>query len=167
LQSAADRQRPDIRIVPFARELSAHFYRLNEWWLSRYFRLETIDERVLSDPEGEIVRPGGAVFFALIGAEVVGTCALKVEEPGSFELTKMGVDERHQGIGIGRRLLEAAIAEFRRRDGHTLYLETNAILTPALRLYESMGFERQPGRKPGSVYERSDVYMIWRANAAD
>lgn len=46
---------------------------------------------------------GGAILFALLGDAVVGTCALKQEGEGVFELTKMAVDESHQGLGIGRR----------------------------------------------------------------
>jgi ribosomal protein S18 acetylase RimI-like enzyme len=72
------------------------------------------------------------------------------------------VDESRQGLGIGRALLEAAIAEFRRRDGQRMFLETNSKLIPALRLYESLGFERQPSIKSDSHYARADVYMVWR-----
>ena len=56
----------------------------------------------------------------------------------------------------------AAIAEFRARGGQRLFLESHSGLRPALRLYESAGFELQPGLKPGSHYQRSDVYMIYR-----
>jgi ribosomal protein S18 acetylase RimI-like enzyme len=58
-------------------------------------------------------------------------------------------------------LLEAAIEEFLRREGRTLFLETNSKLTPALRLYESMGFQHQPAVKTDSHYARADVYMVW------
>src|SRR5690606_9179133 len=107
---------------------------------------------------------GGRIWFALLGDEVVGTCALMPDdaEAGAWELTKMGVTANHQGRGIGRRLLEAAIAGFRETGGHRLFLESSRKLAPALKLYASMGFELQPGIKPGSHYARADVYMIWR-----
>lgn len=158
--------RAALRVVPFAPELREHFYRLNAEWLSKYFYIEQVDHEVLSNPERTILEPGGAIFFALLGDEVVGTGALLQESPGVFELTKMAVTERHQGLGIGRKVLEAAIAEFRRRGGHELFLESNSRLAPALRLYESMGFELQPGTRPGSHYQRADVYMVWRDPAA-
>jgi ribosomal protein S18 acetylase RimI-like enzyme len=72
------------------------------------------------------------------------------------------VSERHQGLGLGRQLLAAAIAGFRELGGRELFLESSRKLTPALKLYASMGFEMQPGIKPGSHYSRADVYMIWR-----
>lgn len=154
--------RRDLRVVPFEPSLREHFYRLNAEWLGRYFYIEPIDREVLSNPEEAILATGGAVFFALVGEEVAGTCALLQESPGVYELTKMAVTERRQGLGIGRRLLEAAIAEFRRRGGRQLFLESSSRLQPALRLYESMGFEMQPNIRPGSHYQRADVYMIWR-----
>jgi DNA-binding MarR family transcriptional regulator/GNAT superfamily N-acetyltransferase len=153
--------REAVRIVPFAPDLRGHFYALNEAWLRKYFYVEAIDHRVLSRPEEEILQPGGAILFAMHDEAVVGTCALKREAPATFELTKMAVDEAHQGLGIGRLLLGAAIDEFRRLRGERLFLETSSRLGPALRLYESMGFVRQQAPKPDSHYVRADVYMVW------
>ena len=163
LARCAERDRTAVRIVPFEPGLREHFYRLNADWLRRWFYLEAIDHAVLSEPEREILEPGGAIFFVLVHDEVAGTCALKHDSPGVYELTKMAVDERYRGLGLGRRLLEAAIAEFQSRQGTTLFLESSTKLAPALRLYESMGFEHQPTLKADSHYQRSDVYMIWRA----
>jgi ribosomal protein S18 acetylase RimI-like enzyme len=154
--------RTALRIVPFDPALREHFYQLNEAWLRKYFYVEEIDHRVLSNPEAEILQSGGAILFAMLGDVVVGTCALLHESDGVYELTKMAVDEQRQGLGIGRALMEAAIAEFRQRRGGKLFLETNSKLTPAVRLYESMGFEHQPSIKPDSHYDRANVYMVWR-----
>jgi GNAT superfamily N-acetyltransferase len=151
-----------LRIVPFEPALREHFYRLNAAWLRRYFHIEDVDHRVLANPEGEILARGGTVLFALLGADVVGTCALMPESDGVYELTKMAVEDQHQGLGIGRALLHAAIGEFRRRGGRRLFLETNSRLRPAVHLYESVGFEHQASTKPDSHYDRADVYMVWR-----
>jgi ribosomal protein S18 acetylase RimI-like enzyme/DNA-binding MarR family transcriptional regulator len=154
--------RDAIEIVPFRPDLRAEFFRLNADWLRRYFYLEEIDHQVLSNPEGEILEPGGAIFFALLDGAAVGTCALMQVDHGTFELTKMAVDPQYQGLGIGRLLIEEVIAEFRRRKGKTLFLETNTKLATAIRLYESKGFEHQPARKAVSHYQRANVFMIWR-----
>ncbi|MDE3209494.1 MAG: bifunctional helix-turn-helix transcriptional regulator/GNAT family N-acetyltransferase [Pseudomonadota bacterium] len=159
-------QREAVRVVTFQPALREHFHRLNVEWLRKYFYVEEIDERVLSNPEAEILAAGGEVFFALLGDAVVGTCALKREAGDALELTKMAVDGRYQGLGIGRRLIEAAIGEFVRRGGTSLFLETNSKLAPAIKLYESVGFEHQPTVRPDSHYQRADVYMVWRAPAA-
>ncbi len=159
---SATNDRSALRIVPFSSALRDHFYRLNEAWLRKYFYVEEIDHRVLSNPENEILERGGTILFAALGEDIVGTCALMPESEGVYELTKMAVDEQRQGLGIGRALLEAAIAEFQRREGRTLFLETNSKLRPAVRLYESMGFEHQTAIKPDSHYARANVYMVWR-----
>jgi putative acetyltransferase len=45
-------------------------------------------------------------------------------------------------------------------EARRLYLETNSTLTPAIRLYESVGFHHVPPEKvTPSPYERVDVYM--------
>ena len=74
----------------------------------------------------------------------------------------MAVAEQYQGLSIGRSLLQAAIAEFKGRGGQTLFLESSKKLLPALKLYESMGFQHQTTSKPNSHYQRADVYMIWQ-----
>lgn len=152
----------EVRIVAWAPDLQPHFYRLNAEWLTKYYTIEPFDHEVLSHPQQHIVDPGGTILFAMRGEEVVGTVALMLEAPGIYELTKMAVTEKHQGLGLGRRLIEAAIAEFRRRGAQTLFLETNGKLQTAIALYRKVGFEQQPGVKPGSHYARADVYMIWR-----
>jgi len=151
-----------VRIELFQPAWREHFYRLNVAWLQADFSIEPIDERVLSDPQREIIDHGGAVLFALHGPDVVGTCALKHHGDQDYELTKMAVAEERRGRGIGRKLLEAAIAHFKTLGGRSLWLESSTKLPPALRLYEQLGFVHQPGRRPGSEYVRSDVYMIYQ-----
>jgi ribosomal protein S18 acetylase RimI-like enzyme len=158
-------QADQVEIVPFVPELRTHFHRLNVEWLQRYFHVEEIDERVLSNPEAEILAGGGAIWFARAGGGIVGTCALMQVEPGVFELTKMAVDPAARGLGIGRKLIERAIAEFQSLGARELFLETNTKLAPAIRLYESVGFEHQPTVRPGTHYSRANVYMIWRPQA--
>lgn len=151
-----------LQIVPFETELREHFYRLNAQWLERHFRIEDIDRLVLTEPETYVLQPGGAIFFARLGEDIIGTCALLQESPGVYELTKMGVDESFRGHGAGRRLLDAAIAEFHRRNGERLFLESSSRLTTALRMYEKAGFVMQSAIRADSHYQRADVYMIYQ-----
>jgi GNAT superfamily N-acetyltransferase len=148
-------------VKPFRREWREHFYRINVEWLERYFSVEDVDRRMLSQPEKSVIEPGGAIVFALVDGEVIGTCALLKEAPGVFELSKMAVETGWRGIGAGRLLLDAAIAEFHKRRGKTLFLESNKKLGPALTLYESAGFVHQPAPRAGSHYARADVYMTY------
>ncbi|MEX1829503.1 GNAT family N-acetyltransferase [Luteibacter sp. CQ10] len=161
LAKHAELVRENVRVVPYDPSLREHFLRLNRQWLERYFRIEEVDHAVLTDPEGMIVGAGGQVFFALYAGEVVGTCALIHEGEGVYELTKMAVDENYRGLGAGRKLLDAAIGEYRRLGGGTLFLESNSRLTRAVGMYGRAGFVMQEGARPGSHYERADVYMVY------
>ena len=149
-----------MQILPFAPRYAADFKRLNLEWLQKFFRVEPIDEQVLSSPQ-DIIRKGGAIYVARRDREIVGTCALINDGDGVYELSKMAVTAHCQGLGIGRKLLAAGIAAFQARRGRRLILETNSILKPAIKLYESVGFEHAPAPHT-SMYERGDVYMIYR-----
>ena len=151
-----------IEIVPFAPSLRDHFYRLNAEWLNRYFYIEEGDHAVLSAPEKHILERGGSIYFALHGEEVVGTCALLPVGNDEVELTKMAVDPAARGLGIGRLLLEHAIRAFEREGRSTLFLETNTKLAPAIRMYESVGFEHQSATRADTHYQRANVYMVWK-----
>lgn len=146
-----------VRIVTFDSRFRDDFRRLNVAWLTRYFRVEPIDELVLGNPESEIIQSGGEVLFALFDERVVGTVALKSEEPGEFELTKMAVDEPWQGRGIGRRLLSAAELIAKQRGAKKLVLYSQRSLAPAIHLYRSCGFKEIP--LSDQRYSRCDIKM--------
>ena len=54
-----------------------------------------------------------------------------------------------------------ALRTFRSLDGRELFLESSSKLTPAIALYQSVGFVHHPAPRPGSHYARADVYMVW------
>ncbi len=154
----------DIEIIPYAPRYAQDFKRLNVEWLCRYFKVEPIDEETLSHPQ-RIIDDGGFIFFARAADQIIGTCALIRKSPTGFELSKMAVTESYQGQGIGRGLLSVVLDAFDAHSSTDLFLESNAALTAALQLYESLGFEHSP--RPGSsTYERADVYMVYRGRGA-
>ena len=150
-------------IRPFQRGDEMVFRELNEAWISKYFRLEEKDRVTLGDPENHILCKGGQIFVAEYDGELVGCCALLKMSETTMEIAKMAVDERWQGQGIGRALLRAVIDYGRQRCLRRLYLETNHVLTPALKLYHSMGFRPVPeDRLMKSEYRRADVFLeLW------
>jgi GNAT superfamily N-acetyltransferase len=150
----------EIGIRQFQPGDAAAFRRLNEEWITRYFRIEPKEELILADPQRTILDTGGRIFFATAGERCVGCCALIRLSDREFEVAKMAVEPSHQGAGIGRRVLHAVIEEARVAGAHRLYLETNHVLTPAIRLYESLGFKHiDADRVIPSAYARADVYM--------
>lgn len=156
----------DYRIEDFAPVWRDDFARLNIDWLQRYFVVEAVDSEVLHDPETHILAPGGRILFAVDAHDrAIGTVALKHEGGGVYELTKMAVEPERQGAGVGRALMMAALQAYRGVGGKELFLESSAKLAPALKLYESVGFEHRPAPRPGSHYQRADVYMVWNPDS--
>jgi DNA-binding MarR family transcriptional regulator/GNAT superfamily N-acetyltransferase len=150
-----------VEIIAFEPRYRNAFKRLNLEWLEKYFRVEPIDVRVLSRPQ-DILAGGGHILLARLGKRVLGTCALLRSGDRHYELSKMSVTSSQQGLGIGRRLMLAAIRTFEDNGGRQLFLETNSMLAPAIKLYESVGFVSLPRPPMPSHYERSNVYMEYR-----
>lgn len=152
--------RGEVKIVPYAARYAGAFKALNEAWITRYFRLEASDHRVLDAPDANLIATGGHILVALVGEEVVGVCALQKAEGDTFELVKMAVTPGMQGKGIGRQLGEAAIAWAKEKGAKRIYLESNTKLDAALALYRRLGFETFSGQP--SPYERVDIHMqLW------
>lgn len=146
-----------VEIIDYKRCFRDRFRILNEEWLEKYFCIEPIDTKLLSDPEGVILEKGGGVFFAIMDGVAVGTGSVIPLGGGVFELGKMAVTERSQGFGIGRLLAEYAIRWTREREGAELILYSNSRLERALDLYGKLGFvQTEIGETP---YKRSDVRM--------
>ena len=149
--------RRDVAIVDWDPKWAADFRRLNEEWITRYFELEADDRRTLSDPEREVIAPGGAIVIAVAEGEAVGTGALVAEGNGVYELAKMAVTPKWQGRGVGRLVAERLLAIARKRGARKVELLSQSGLTPALKLYASLGFRHVP---VGAVsYSRADVRM--------
>ena len=66
------------------------------------------------------------------------------------------VDERFRGHGIGRQLLEAIVAEARRRDLHLLIAGIDATNVASIALHSSLGF-----RCCGTVREAGFKFGRW------
>ena len=147
-----------LRIVPFRAEHAAPFRDLNLAWIEKSFAVEERDARDLGDPTTHILAPGGYIFMAELGGEVVGTVALMREEEGVFELAKMAVADSTRGLGVGRALGEAAIAHARAIGARKIELLTNSALVPAITLYHALGFVDVP--LGHTDYARADVHMV-------
>lgn len=151
-----------VDILPYTADRAADFRDINLEWIGEMFEVEPVDRRVLDDPEGEILRMGGEIWFASIPVRgVVGAGALKPSGGGGVELTKMGVRAGLRGTGVGRRLLEHLIARGRAMGADPLYLLTNRRCAAAIHLYEQSGFLHDADilARHGCGYARCDVAM--------
>ena len=146
------------RIVDYRPDHAAVWKALNEAWLAEGgFAVEAKDRKVMDDPEGAVLAPGGRIFMAERAGAAIGCCSLMPMEDGGFEVAKMTVSPAARGLGLGRRLLEACEAAARAAGAPRLYLETSSTLKPAGALYRSFGFVDLPPRP--SPYVRADVWM--------
>src|SRR5258708_4417337 len=150
----------NVEIDTLRPEHVARFAELNRAWLDEYHLMEPSEEAQLADPQAQFVDSGGQIFVALSENNVVGTCAILPNGTDEFELAKLTVSPEFRGHGIARRLVERCIAFARERGVRRVMLVSNSQLQPALRLYESMGFEYR-SVPAGTKYEVADVCMVF------
>lgn len=96
----------------------------------------------LDDIEQSYLARGG-VFHVLEAqnGSIVGSYGLYPTEAGVCELRKMYLHRDYRGKGLGRRLLEGALAHARQSGFRRITLETASVLKEAIGLYESYGFK--------------------------
>lgn len=140
LANLKGRELKEVRIVPFRKKYKDDFLQLNNEWLQKYFELEEQDKLVLNNPEKEIIKKGGEVFFALINEDVVGTCAVQRVDDSTYELEKMAVTEKAKGKQIGKKLTLTAVGYAVDKGARKLILSTSPKLVAALNLYKKLGF---------------------------
>lgn len=75
----------------------------------------------------------------------------------TFELGKMAVSDKAQGLGIGNKMLVHCMEVARENNIKKLFLYSNRILLPAIHLYEKFGFSEIPLEE--GIYERADIKM--------
>jgi ribosomal protein S18 acetylase RimI-like enzyme len=134
-------ERAPVRIVDYRPAYKKHFAALNYQWLEEDFAIEDIDREMLEDPNGFILKRGGAIMFALHGDDVVGTCALLMRGDGDVELVKMAVAPEFRGRGIGRLLTLQVIDRAKALGARKIVLATSPRLLVANVLYKSLGFK--------------------------
>lgn len=148
----------DVAIIDYRPEHAAVWRDLNEAWLNAGgFAIEAKDRKVLDDPQGAILDPGGRIFLAERGGAIIGCCALMPMVDGGYEVAKMTVTPAARGLGVARRLLQACEEAARAAGAHRLYLETSASLKAARALYDGFGFVPLPPAP--TPYARCDVWM--------
>jgi DNA-binding MarR family transcriptional regulator len=151
------RESGQVEIVDYTPDMQPAFRRLNEEWITKYFRMEESDYKALDHPKEYILDKGGHIFMALYKGEAVGACAIIPMDDGGFELAKMAVSPRAQGLGIGFLIGQACIEKARTLGARRVYLESNTTLKPAINLYHKLGFRKVAG--PPSPYERCNIQM--------
>ncbi len=102
----------------------------------------------------------GGMFFVLEdqGDSIIGAYGLYPLEDQTCELRKMYLDKSHRGRGLGKFLLDSALAQARKLGFQTMTLETASVLKEAIAMYESYGFVQY---EPDHMSARCDqAYML-------
>ena len=157
ISARVDGDSPDIKVVDYAPKYREAFKSLNVEWISKYWELEEPDFKALDDPEGYILNQSGVILIALDKGEPIGCCALIKQADDMFELAKMAVSPKAQGKGVGLLLGKSIVERAKLMGVKRLYLESNSVLKPSIRLYEKIGFKHIKGAP--SPYARCDVQM--------
>ncbi len=150
----------EIQIVDYKDHYRHAFKSLNAYWIRKYFEMEPADLEVLDHPRENVLDKGGHIAVALWNEAPVGVCALLKMENGPFdyELAKMGVSPKAQGKGIGYALGRAIIEKAKTFEAKNIYIESNTLLKPAIRLYRKLGFAEVEGIV--APYKRCNIQMV-------
>jgi GNAT superfamily N-acetyltransferase len=97
--------------------------------------------RSMATPAEELRPPRGAVLLAARRDEPVGSAMLMFDPGGTALIKRMWLAPTMRGLGVGRRLLAALEEKAAAGGAHTIRLETNRVLTEAIALYRSSGYE--------------------------
>jgi GNAT superfamily N-acetyltransferase len=111
-------------------------------------------EAYVAGPLAEFIRAGsdrGRLWIAERSGGMVGCVAIVPASSQTAQLRWFLVDPSARRAGLGRRLLDEALAFCRERGYADVILWTESALKVAARLYESVGF-RKTEEKPGWVW---------------
>ena len=141
----ADLERVQCRIVPFDKAHRDGFRALVSETLREFgFEPDAALDPDLTDPAGTYA----SLWVAVMNGDVVGSVALRTVRPRELELKRMYLRPEQRGRGLGRRLLETALAEARSSGAHLVRLDTTERMETARALYERYGFKEVPGDAP-------------------
>lgn len=130
-----------IELIEYTDQYASDFKRINMEWLQKYNLAEEPDLLMLDDPQGKIIRTGGALYLAIVDGIIIGSAALINEHNDIYELVKMTVVPAWQGKGVSKLLLEKCLEKARALKARKVILFSNHQLQAALQLYTKFGFK--------------------------
>ena len=146
-----------IIIVGFDEKYHDDLKRLSYEWLEKYLLLEPEDIRILNNPKEVVLDKGGYIFLAKYGEEAVGTVSLIKIDEDAFEIAKLAVTEKYQGLKIGTLLMEKCLYVGKQMGAKKIILYTNHKLISAIELYKKFDFKEIP--LVNNKYVESDMKM--------
>jgi len=147
----------DAKIITYKPEYKSDFIRMNTAWLEEYFYVERHDIETFENIEKDIIENGGEIFFCLVNNVIAGTVAMIKINEDVFELAKMAVDKKFQGMKLSHLLMDAAIVFAKENGIKKIMLMSSTKLNTALHLYRKYQFIEVPLSE--TDYARADIQM--------
>jgi DNA-binding MarR family transcriptional regulator/N-acetylglutamate synthase-like GNAT family acetyltransferase len=140
IASALGRDRIEIETVDPRQEAAR--YCLGEYYAELQRRFENgFDVSRSRDPDAaDMVRPRGAFLVAISDGLPIGCVGLKGTGGDMAEIKRLWIDGTARGLGIAKRLMQAAETAARELSVKTLRLDTNSALHEAMKLYRESGW---------------------------
>ncbi|HET6569813.1 MAG TPA: GNAT family N-acetyltransferase [Rhodothermales bacterium] len=85
--------------------------------------------------------PTGALLLARSAGQDVGCVGIRRLDEDACEMKRLYVKPAFRGLGIGKRLVEAAVAQAQLLGYSIMRLDTLDTMAPARALYEAVGFQ--------------------------
>lgn len=133
-----------VEIIEFEEGYIEDLRKLTYEWIEKYFYIEPEDEAFLNHPGEKVLGSGGHIFLAKYGDQVIGTVALFKISQDTFELAKLAVTEKYQGLKVGKKLMDHCLKVARQEGVQRIILDTNRKLVAAVALYRKFGFKEVP-----------------------
>jgi len=99
-------------------------------------------QRELDGLPGAYERPGGRALVAYWDGEPAGIVGVVAQDEGACEVKRLYVRPSMRRRGVSRALMAAALTHATEAGYRVMRLGTSPEFTEALRLYDSLGFER-------------------------
>lgn len=129
-------------------------------------KVAELESRIFSSPWSkngfaESLAQSYSHFFVAEENEILGYCGVH-NLGGDGEITNVAVDENYRGKGIAYKMLLFAMAETRKEGIEAFTLEVRSSNTPAIKLYEKLGFENRGVRKNFYENPKEDAIIMWK-----
>lgn len=124
-------------------------------------------EEELADLPGKFAPPDGRLIMAVIPEQAIGCAALRRIDQKVCELKRMFVLPQFRGQGAGKALALRLIEDAKTIGYECMRLDTGNFLTAAVKLYESLGFQRiEPYNEIPEDLRKIAIFMELRLNRA-
>ncbi|MDZ7917302.1 MAG: GNAT family N-acetyltransferase [Rhodococcus sp. (in: high G+C Gram-positive bacteria)] len=116
--------------------------------VGRFHGREASDDEVrrvmVDEPSDDLTGDSGVFVVAYRGAELVGCGGVRLVSDDVAELTRIFVDPRARGEGVGASMVDFLEGFVRKSDRIRIRLDTRSDLVEARRLYSKLGYRDVP-----------------------